>query len=117
MTGIFTKQKFRIVGINEKKDVNGEIQSYISEKALYNLCVNDLKVASLQDSACVYGSASYSVIEDGEENNQGNIYSVGDEADAKIGLIKEAIENIVIGSMPKDQMRYWSICNLLKKLY
>ena len=101
LTGIFTKQKFRIVGINEKKDVNGEIQSYISEKALYNLCVNDLKVASLQDSACVYGSASYSVIEDGEENNQGNIYSVGDEADAKIGLIKEAIENIVIGSMPK----------------
>lgn len=79
----FGKYEFKIVGFNNKKDVNGNIQSYMTESAMHNVALNEASLACSKDAASIYGPCSYEFLEH-DESGVGEIYMIGEEKMAEV---------------------------------
>ena len=95
----FGKYKFRIVGFNTKKDVNGNIQTYITEGAMHEIALNEARLACDNDAASIYGPCSYEVSPNNDSNDR-QVYMIGEEKMGKVINNQKKIKAL-IGKEPQ----------------
>lgn len=95
----FGKYEFTVVGFNRKKNVNGNIQSYMTENAMYNVALNEASLDCSEDDASIYGPCSYQFLEY-DESGVGESYMIGEE---KMAEVTNNIHNakVLVGEEPR----------------
>lgn len=99
-TAAFGKYEFQIVGFNNKKDVNGSIQTYMTEDAIYNIARREAIFAGNNDAASIYGPCCYEYAEY-DESGIDEPYIVGGEKMAEITTNTNGLK-VMAGQKPTE---------------